>query len=79
MAGMSANTIVKKMVGGFLFKECNGGRPAYYVRDAKGNCLRVSYKDAQQVIALPQVEPCEPGLFEGYPQSWVINKKRGKP
>ena len=48
MTGMTANTIVKKMVGGFLFKECNGGTPAYYVRDAKGNCLRVSYKEAQQ-------------------------------
>jgi hypothetical protein len=34
MTGMTANTIVKKMVGGFLFKECNGGTPA-----ATGNCI----------------------------------------
>ena len=71
---MTARTIVKAMAGGaVLHKHCNSGsKPTFWLDDKKGRCVSVPYAVGKEVAASPLVKPCEPGLFEGYPQSYVI-------
>jgi len=76
MTGMTAKTAAKAMAGdAVLLKECNsGGKPAFWLNDAKGRCVRVPYAVGKELSESPLVTACEPGLFEGYAQSWVIKQ-----
>jgi hypothetical protein len=70
---LTASAIIKAMVGGaVLHKQYNGGKAAYWLDDSKGRCISVPYREGKQVSASPLVRPCEPGLFDGYPQSYKI-------
>jgi hypothetical protein len=76
MTGMTAKTAAKAMSGAaVLLKECiSGGKPTFWLNDAKGRCVRVPYAVGKELSESPLVAACEPGLFEGYAQSWVIKQ-----
>ena len=79
MTGMTAKTIVKAMAGdpekAGLHTQYIEGKAAYWFDDGRGSC--VPHREGKQVAESPLVEPCEPGLFSGFPQSHKI-KNGGK-
>jgi hypothetical protein len=75
---LTANAVIKAMAGGsVLLKEYVGGETRYWVSNPKKRThIAVSVREGKQLEGSPLVEPCDPGLFDGYPQSFVI-KRRG--
>jgi hypothetical protein len=78
---MTASAIVKAMAKDAekarLHTQYMDGKAAYWLDDGKGRCVRVPYREGKQVAESSLVEPCEPGLFPGFPQSWKLRQREG--
>jgi hypothetical protein len=73
MSKMTAKAVIKAMShGSVLHKQYIGSKPAYWLDDKKGRCVSVPAQEGKQVEQSGLVEPCSPGLFDGFPQSHVI-------
>jgi hypothetical protein len=77
MMTLTANTVIKAMVGGSaLLKEYVKGEVRYWIFDPKKRShIAVPAREGKQLEDSSLVEPCDPGLFEGYPQSFVIKRR----
>jgi len=73
---MTASLIAKAMATdpakARLHKQYIQGKDAYWFDDGKGCCVRVHHREGKQIAESSLVEPCEPGLFPGFPQSYKI-------
>jgi hypothetical protein len=74
---LTANPVIKAMAGGsVLQKQYVRGEPQYWIFDPKKRThIAVPVREGKQLEDSSLVEPCDPGLFEGYPQSFVIKKR----
>ena len=74
---LTANAVIKAMVGGsILHKQYVKGEAHYWIFDPKKRShIAVPVREGKRLEDSSLVEPCDPGLFEGYPQSFVIKRR----
>jgi hypothetical protein len=73
---LTAKAIIKAMAKyPVMHKQHGDNWPTYWLDDKQGRCVSVPTKEGQQVEQSGLVEPCSPGLFEGFPQSFVIKSR----
>jgi len=73
MCGMTVKTTIKAMAGGdYMQTTYSNGKPHFWLDDRKGRCVRLPYAVGKEVSESPLIEPCDPGLFDGFPQSYRI-------